>query len=429
MRTAAEETTQPCPECGAEVRGDSRFTIWCAACDWNVDPQEQQETQGRLERAQRVLARRHGEKLLAEVLHGRVLHARRDAAAVLAYAIALAVHSVTVALIASGIYCVVRGWGGVMMLPGLFLLVVAAALRPRLPKLPEDELVLQRADAPELYALIDGVAQVVGTSGVDAIAVGKEVNASVMSYGVRGRRLLTLGLPLWEVLTPQQRVALLGHELGHYGNGDTRHATVVAMALRSLTTWRYYFTPIQQPSPVEMVVNLAFVMPRLLVQGVLMLLDQLTMRATQRAEYLADREAARAASTEAAVALMDQLLVTDSLTVRLRRETNNAALAGLRSAREAKDQADEVWTRLTTHMAAIPDHEYERKRRVAARRGHSVDATHPPTHLRRDCLLAGTPTEAAVLLDDSRQQRIAAELARVRSEVAWRIVRDGIETQ
>ncbi|WP_158690479.1 hypothetical protein [Streptomyces sp. 142MFCol3.1] len=33
MRTAAGETAQPCPECGAEIRCDSRFAVWCAACD------------------------------------------------------------------------------------------------------------------------------------------------------------------------------------------------------------------------------------------------------------------------------------------------------------------------------------------------------------------------------------------------------------
>jgi hypothetical protein len=37
MPAIAEETTQPCPECGMEIRSDSRFTLWCAACDWNVD--------------------------------------------------------------------------------------------------------------------------------------------------------------------------------------------------------------------------------------------------------------------------------------------------------------------------------------------------------------------------------------------------------
>ncbi|MCG8968988.1 MULTISPECIES: hypothetical protein [Streptomyces] len=41
-----------------EIRSDSRFTLWCAACDWNVDPGERQPDTGRLERAERALARR-----------------------------------------------------------------------------------------------------------------------------------------------------------------------------------------------------------------------------------------------------------------------------------------------------------------------------------------------------------------------------------
>jgi Zn-dependent protease with chaperone function len=429
MRSAAEETVQPCPECGTEIRVDGRFTLWCAACDWNVDPTDQQEEQGkqgRLERTRRGLALRHGEKLLAEVEQGGRLHARRDAAAVLAYAIALAVHGVTVVLLAAGVFCLVWDWGGGLMPLGLVLMATAVALGPRRPKRSGVERVLHRADAPELFALVDEVAQVVGTRGVDVIAVDEAINASVSSSSLRGRRSLSLGLPLWEVLTPQQKVALLGHELGHYSNGDTRHAVVVATALRSLTTWRYYFTPIHQPSVIEMVVNVAFVVPRLLVQGMLSLLDHLTLRATQRSEYLADREAARAASTMAAVGLMDQLLITDSVAVFLRREASSTALVGRRSADRAADRADEFWARLSAHTASVPEHEYERQRRVGARRGHSVDATHPPTHLRRACLLTGLPTEAAVVLDDERRRHIAAELAPARAQVARSIVRDGI---
>lgn len=59
--------------------------------------------------------------------------------------------------------------------------------------------------------------------------------------------------------------------------------------------------------------------PRWAVYGVLVLLDHLTLRATQRAEYLADQAAARAGSTEAAVELLDRLLITDSVRLDLRR--------------------------------------------------------------------------------------------------------------
>ncbi|MFB7324635.1 hypothetical protein [Streptomyces sp. NPDC056190] len=157
------------------------------------------------------------------------------------------------------------------------------------------------------------------------------------------------------------------------------------------------------------------------------LLDHLTLRATQRAEYLADREAACAASTEAVVGLMDRLLTTDSVAVTLRREANNAALTGPRNARKADAGTDELWKRLAAHMVSVPEYEYERQRRVGARRGHSVDSTHPPTRLRRTCLLTGAPMPAAVVTDGERENRIAAELADARSKVARRIVREGFD--
>ncbi|MET9407032.1 M48 family metallopeptidase [Streptomyces sp. NPDC002935] len=426
MSTAAAETVQACPECGTEIRMNGRFTVWCAGCDWNVDPEQSREKLSRLARAQRALARRHGEKLLAELTAGGTLRARRDVSSVLAYAVALAVHGVTVALAAGGIWFTVGGWGSWAMVPGVFLLALGWSLRPRLPRLPEDVPVLTRADAPELFALVDEVAHVAGTRGVDAIAVDGHLNASVRSYGVRGRRLLTLGLPLWETLTPQQRIALLGHELGHYSNGDTRHGRVVSAALRSLTTWHYYFLPIADPEPLEAVVNLLYIVPRWLVVGVLMLLDRLTLRAAQRAEYLADRVAARVGSTQAAVELMDRLLVADSAAVVLHREVNTAALTGPRGARN-DTRTDGLWERLAADMASVPEHELERQRRAGALRGHSVDATHPPTHLRHACLLIGAPTPPAVVADEAREGRIAEELADARAKVARRIIRDGFE--
>ncbi|SDC22127.1 Zn-dependent protease with chaperone function [Streptomyces prasinopilosus] len=426
MRSATGETTRPCPQCGAGIRADNRFVDWCAACDWNVDPAGPEERPERLERMRRALARRHGEKLLAEVTTGGTPSPGRDAPALLAQAIALGVHGVTLALTAGGIWWVVSGWGGAGMVPGLFLLALAWPLRPRLPGLPEEGPLLHRAEAPELYALIDEVARVAGTRGVDVIAVDAEANAAVTTYGVRGRRLLVLGLPLWEILTPRQRIALLGHELGHYGHGDVRHGLVVGTAYRSLTTWRYYFTPIADPTPGEMVVNLFYVVPYSLLQGVLMLLDQLTLRAAQRAEYLADSVAARAGSTEAAVGLMDRLLVADSAAAVLRIEANRVR-AARRGGRRTEDREGELWEHLAARMDAIPEHEYERRRRAGVLRGHSVDSTHPPTHLRRECLLAGGSVPAAVAVDGERERRIAAELADARSTVARKIVRDGFD--
>ncbi|MEH0660141.1 M48 family metallopeptidase [Streptomyces stelliscabiei] len=426
MPAMTRETTQPCPECGTEIRGDSRFTVWCAACDWNVDLEEPRPDGGRLERAERALARRHGEQLLAEMQSGRESRPRRDASALAGTALALTVHGVTLALAVGGVWCVVAGWGGVGMVAGPVLLVLAWALAPRARRLPDDQPLLFRADAPELFALVDEVADAVGTRGVHVIAVDGSINACVTTYGVRGRRLLVLGMPLWEVLTPGERIALLGHELAHYANGDTRNGLVVGSAIRTMALWHQTLRPFAHPSAMEMLVNVFYVVPRLLVHAVLVLLVRLTSRAGIRAEYLADRLAARTASTQEAASLMDRLLITRALGVQLRGAANRAALGGRRSAREAAARADELWEVLTAYAASVPEHEYERQRRAGARRGHQVDATHPPTHLRRACLLAGEPQPAAVVPQAHRTERIAAELATARTEVARRLLRDGL---
>ncbi|MFD8734845.1 M48 family metallopeptidase [Streptomyces sp. NPDC059618] len=430
MDTTAVETVQPCPDCGAEVRCDARFVTWCAACDWNVDPGRPEEKRGRLARARRALAQRHGERLLMELGAGGNLRARRDSSAVLAFALALVVHALTLAVIAGGVWFLVRGWGGWGMVPGVLLLALGWSLRPRFGRPPKNTPLLRRADAPELFAVVDEVARVAGTRGVDAIVVDDLIHAAVGSYGVRGRRLLFLGLPLWEILSPQQRIALLGHEMGHYVNGDTRHGRIVGTAYRSLLTWHYYFVPgdhdpLDEVGAFQLIVDLLYVVPRLLVLGVLTVLDRLTMRASQRAEYLADRLAATAGSTEAALELMDRLLIADSAAVTLQREANRTALKSPRGRQETNAWAEALWERLAADLASVPEHERERQRRASVLRGHSVDSTHPPTHLRHACLLIGDAVPPAVVTDAEREHRIASELAAARTRVALQILQDG----
>ncbi|MER5708212.1 M48 family metallopeptidase [Streptomyces sp. NPDC042898] len=435
----AQGAERLCPECGTPVTGGGRYVAWCAACEWNVDPEVRDEVPpGRIEKMRRGLARRYGEQLFEELdglgdagvgtggdgaAGGRP--ARRGVAGALATALALAVHGVTLALFAGGLWLVVAGWGrGALPVLGGFLLLLAFLLRPRFAGLPkaEDGLpVLRRADAPRLFALLDEVAASAGTTGVRAVVIDSDTNASVSTYGIRQHRMLHLGLALWQTLSPQERIALLGHEFGHYAHGDTRHSLVVGNAFRSLSTWRYALAHEPADSLMGHFVNLVTALPRLFVEGVVLLLDQLTLRGSQRAEYLADTTAARAAGTEAAAGLMDRLLVADGVTGELRRESV-AARTRIGGARR-DDPAEGLWERLAAHAASVPEHEYERLRRVAERRGHSVDSTHPPTHLRHRRLTGGEPREAVLVLDATRTAEVDAELADARRVIARDVVR------
>lgn len=346
-------------------------------------------------------------------------------AALLALGLALLVHGVTVALVVAGLLLIVLGWDtGIEPVWGAVLLAVAVVLRPRFGRLPDDGPVLLRADAPELFALIDEVAAVTGTTGVHAVAVCGDVNAAVTAYGPRRRRVLILGLGLWEVLGPRERVALLGHELGHFAHGDLRHGLVLHSALRSLLLWVDALAPSPAHTIWDTLFNLVAYLPRCAAYALLLLLDRLTLRAAQRAEYQADLSAARAGSTEGAVALTDRLLVARSVDAELRRESVAAQMTGGRAGRAAREAAEQgLWERIAAHVASVPGHEYERQLRVAARRGHSVDDTHPPTHLRRRCLTLRAPQPGLVACDDRRAAAVAAELGPARAVVAREVIR------
>ncbi|MFG3345886.1 M48 family metalloprotease [Streptomyces sp. NPDC048018] len=452
--TGADEVgQQDCPACGERIPGDRRFVVWCAGCGWNVDPgsDAHEDTGGRTDRLRRTLAHRYGEQLFADLgresapvpapaepMNPRPTSAPTSApaagagtsgaAGLLAAVLAVLVHGSTVVLAVLGLWLLIGRWGeGFQPAVGALCLALAVTLRPRFGSLAtgrDDAPVLERTDAPQLFALLDEVAGAVGTRGVDVVLVDADANASVWTYGLRQRRALTLGLGLWSVLDRQERVALLGHEFGHYAHGDTRHGVLVGSALRSLDTWRYMLAPNSGETIMDQFANLLTALPRLAVHGMTLLLDQATLRASQRAEYLADTSAARAAGVDAAAGLMDRLLVAGSAEAVLQRESVAARTRIGRTARR-EDPAEGLWERLAVQVAAVPEREYERLRRVAELRGHSVDATHPPTHLRRRHVTRGERVPPGVVLDAARAAAVDAELEDAARKVARGVIRDG----
>ncbi|MEU2230601.1 hypothetical protein [Streptomyces vietnamensis] len=310
VRTAERD----CPEYGKPVAEGGQYVTWCAACDWNVDPEvRDEETPGRIERVRRRLARRYGEQLLADLsdpaagaepgaADGARPGTRLGVAGRFATALAVTVHGVTVALLAVG---------------------------------------------------------------------------------------------LW---------------------------LLVGCAFQSLGTWRYTLAPAPAHTLVEHFANLVTALPLLLVDGLLVLLEHLTLRQSQRAEYLADSTAARIAGAEAAAGPMDRLLIGESVVGALHRESV-AARTRIGGAARREDPAEGLWERLAAHAESVPEHEYERLCRVAERRGHQVDSTHPPTHLRHRRLTRGVPGGALIVLDAARAAEVDAELAEAKRGAARELVR------
>lgn len=409
---APTDTLPVCPHCGDVLAGGGDFVAWCRSCEWNLQAGQDKRPESRVRRWQRRVSHRSALRLFRSLEGKPVPRPGWDVPRVVSYAMALVVHALSFGLIAAGAWIILVSWGHwwpVAM--GLFIAVVGVGMRPRLGRLPKDARVLSRADAPHLYRLLDQVAAHVGASPADVVVVDDEMNASYGTVGLRRRRVVTIGLPLWTVLEPQERVALLGHEFGHGRNGDARHGLVVGTALETLGEW-YDALRIDAASSggdffvwlAQQVADAVSKVFRGIVLAWIVAMDRLMLRSSQRAEYLADVMSAQAGSTAAANSLLRMLLVLDSVHFAHVRAANRGETA--------------LWDAGRAFRDSIPEAEWERRLRLAERKSYSVDTTHPATILRMRLVESRDPVHAGVALDAAADDAIAAELAEHEREVA-----------
>ncbi|MEU7561860.1 M48 family metallopeptidase [Streptomyces eurythermus] len=415
-----ESVDLTCPRCQVALWvPDNRFSIWCPACDWNLDPLG---GVGSKQHRTRDLA--HHDRMFNRALAGGTGGKRPSSAWLGAVVLAGAVNLVTLALAGTGVWLLVAGnWPERIM--AVTELVIVLVLRPRLGRMPRHT--LDRSTAPRLYALAERAAAELGTRPVDVIAVDERYGSGCTKAGLRRRRVLILGLPLWEALTMDQRLALLGHDLGRLSTGKSLSAAWIQTALDALTTWADVIRPVRaldderqkvtdrhafdaggnrQSSIVGMGVALAQPLQDFLSRAALgchRLLSRLRDRSGGQAEYRADENAARIASAASVQGLLRALLL---------RET---ALFALERAAWCED---DLWEALRVHLASVPDMEFERRLRLSELRGDAFDDGCPPTHLRMKFIGKLSCPEAAVVVSSGETEAIDAELAPLRASIA-----------
>ncbi|MGW6919597.1 M48 family metallopeptidase [Kitasatospora sp. NPDC054939] len=418
---------QVCPHCAAPLDADPRFTVWCPECEWNLVSEE--EAAEHAAKDPRTLAREQAaaertDQVFQEVLAGRADTTRRDWLA--ASAVAGLVHLATVGLAGWALWLLVTGTTPLRCL-GAVLLAAAFLLRPRLGRVPNDAGVLDRAAAPALYGLTDRLAAELGAPPVGVIRVDDSYGSGMCVVGLRRTSVLTLGLPFWEALDDRERTALLGHELAHRINGDHRHGLWLGSAVDALVHWHDLARPRERSTGFNVLMLLADhlanavlkVLSRVLLH-VLLLLDRLTARAGQQAEYRADELSARAGSSEGATGLLMASLQSGTIETvvdRVRARILSRPRTGHRDPAPAAD-TDLLWQELRTRLADVPEQEWERLLRRSRHEGHTVDATHPPTHLRIALVAGRPPVPAAVTPTTAECAAIDAELAVHRTRIA-----------
>ena len=402
--------TRPCPRCGAEVDLSDEWTVWCDHCDWNVDGGQPpragagQDPLARLrQRATDSAAARAFDALRR---HPDDLSWGRGRTA----AVALAA---TVLVVLWGGLAVLLGWAlgeqGAARVVWVLVVVAAAALFLPRPSHVRDGELLDVADHPRLHALLGHLAAAMDSPTPAVVRLDTSYNMSVGEDGWRRTPVLVIGLPLWTVLSRDERLFVLGHELGHLRGLDARWGHLIWAARTSLANvvdllWISTRTMdgstlalfvVWLTSKVLRVVAWPFV-------GLLVLLDRLESASRQRAEYLADRRATLVAGSAAAEA---------GLAVLLGRPRGEVAASA------AMRRDEDPWAALDA-VPARPAREVERLVRLGRLTGHRSDASHPPSHLRLELVRAGglrEPSHAGVTGED--WDAVEAELRPWRSRL------------
>lgn len=332
---------------------------------------------------------------------------------VFAHIIAILIHLVSASLFIGGLFLIVwtwPAWLGVTL--GIALTTAGWFLLPRFGNLPDDT--VPREQAPALYTLTDEIAASLDTPPIDVIALSPDPNASFDRVGLRGTSVLTLGLPLWRILPPQERVALIAHELAHQENGDTGRRFLITHALTALYGWHDVLTqpPQGERSFMDILIQGFTEFFALIVEGIASTLLRLFWSESHRAEYLADYLGSRVSGTRAFI------------------ETNNRLLH-LAAYPEALFDATMKTPARNPDYAAIFDRftrllDEVSPERIAAAEAradhHQQDVTHPPTAWRSD-LLNGFPTDPKVTLDPQTSDTIDAELAPFADRLGLQLVR------
>lgn len=88
---------------------------------------------------------------------------------------------------------------------------------------------LRREEAPELFSQVERLRRETGAPKLAAILIDSDLNAAAASLprasGLLGHKhYLLLGLPLMQLLSRDQMLAVIAHEFGHFGGGHSRFA-------------------------------------------------------------------------------------------------------------------------------------------------------------------------------------------------------------
>ena len=411
--SSASEASQLCPACQAVLTLVPDYRVWCDRCDWNLQTSaEKVALSSPFDKLYHKLSQRYGETLFKTLTHTPNLQRPFTVARLVTFLLATLVHVLSLGLVAVGVWLLARHGTNLFALFGsLVSFCLAWFARPQLGKLPEDH--AEPSAFPTFYKVTREVSEALSTTDVAVIEISPYFNASFRQVGLRQKKVLSLGAPLLAVLSSDEIIALIAHELAHGVNGDPLRGLYVGTAINTLSNWHDLLHPHTLiGSPIEVFILL----PRLVVYGlakaceaVANLMLTFSWQDSQRAEYLADYLAAGVSGSEAQLGVLGKF----AFEATFQTTAQQFALG--------RQDGGDLFEVFAENAAKLPERERVRLQRLERLPSSRVDTTHPPTVYRIDFQTA-RPQTAKVRLSPEEAAALSQELSRTFPKLQKRLI-------
>lgn len=428
MQEFKQKTTK-CPECEETILTELNYVVWCQKCNWNLKYEDKTKVKTKWDEFYLKISKIESKNLFDIVLKEDLFNLKTSKLSLVAYLISVIIILVNLSLLGFGIYFLFVHWGGISnYLLAFVLLALFWLSKPKLRKNISDNFI-NKSKFPELYNLVNTVCDELKTSHVSGIILNEEFNASITEYGFSKKKVLTIGVPLWNVLDEDEKLYLLGHEIGHCVNGDPARGIVLYTAIKILIDTGSAIYP-DKLVPKNLSLGFAYILMELGKYAVIPLnlllrglshtlwffadfLCHLIWFDSQRAEYLADLVATKINGKKSAICGMEKLALSEVIDF----EVSQLALKN----RKELDTIN-VFEELNKKVSKLPDHENKRLKRLLYFEEHRLDATHPPTGYRIKMLEAkgldlGNFDKSKIAFD-----KIKNEICKIETEIQYQLI-------
>jgi Zn-dependent protease with chaperone function len=406
-----------CPNCSSSIEVTEGYVKWCEHCLWNLKPYEETNKGNIVDRIYKNIGRRVGKELFQTMLKSSSMKPRITVAKLLALIISYAVYSISIISIVLMAYLIINfGINVVSGLLSLFLMGITIVSFPRFNKVPKG--IISRSEFPALYKLLDSITKASNSKDVYGIVINDEFNASYTEIGLKRRKIVTIGLPLFYILSNEEKVALLSHEIAHGINGDIRRGLITGTALNTLIEWYEIISPdsnvddawgyIPVVSTITKLIMLAFSKIILLVITTLI---YLVHNDSQRAEYLADYIGASISGTNEMKALLDKMHLGIYSRIALQKTVLSSGKTNF-------------FHEILEQVNMIPKKEFERIKLVERMEESKLDVTHPPTAYRISLMEQQKSFSPKITLSESDSFQIEKEMDLAKNNIEKKLIND-----